>query len=120
MCAIPLAVMFFLLTTPVTIYFILLFNAADFVNPRPVPSVAQVILTLLALINHAIDFLLYVMTSVYFRAELCAMVCCKDYQVASSSNTATIMSVMSHLGTHLRDLPIILVHAWRNDTFVED
>ena len=93
MCAIPLAVMFFILTTPITIYFILLFNVGDFVNPGPVHSVVQAILILLALINHAINFLLYVMTSVYFRAELRAMVCCKGSQVTSSSDTKSSVPV---------------------------
>ena len=98
-----ICVMFFVLTTPLTIYFVLLFNAGDFVNPGPIHSVVESLLILLALANHAVNFLLYVWTSVSFRMELHAMLTGKEVSQATSSMATRSTTAMSVSTTQAGD-----------------
>lgn len=68
---------YILLTTPLALFYIILFAAGEFINPGPELALGEVLILIFGLLNHAINFFLYVVTSARFRIELAAMLGCK-------------------------------------------
>ena len=67
---IVICILFMVLTTPLTAVFIIVYNGGLYVYMGPEIELYNYIILLLALSNHAINFLLYSITSSNFRNEL--------------------------------------------------
>ena len=68
-----ICVMFFILTTPLTLFYVIVFALGEFISPGPRTAVGETFILIFGLSNHAINFFLYVWTSESFRSELMAM-----------------------------------------------
>jgi hypothetical protein len=85
-------ILFLFLTVPLTVYYIVLFGAGGHVYQGPEMSLVETIILILALINHAINFFLYVVSSPKFRKELRKLCCCgrgQDTKEENSEDTDT-------------------------------
>ena len=73
---VTICVAFLLLTTPLALFYVILFLAGEFINPGPEMALGEVIILILGLSNHAVNFFLYILTSARFRTELRALFGC--------------------------------------------
>ena len=67
---VAVCVTFFLLTVPLTLYYVLAFNLGEYVYQGPEMALIETFILILGLSNHAINFFLYVVTSEKFCTEL--------------------------------------------------
>ncbi|ELU14421.1 hypothetical protein CAPTEDRAFT_207119 [Capitella teleta] len=70
-----ICVAFILLTLPLALFYIFQFAMGEFFDQRPTTALAETIVLILGLSNHAVNFFLYVMSSAGFRAEVRRVVC---------------------------------------------
>ena len=68
-----ICILFIVLTTPLTAFYVIVYNAGLFVYMGPELQLYRGVIFILALSNHAINFLLYAVTSSKFREELRSM-----------------------------------------------
>ena len=67
---IVISILFIVLTTPVTAYYVVIHRAGQFVYQQGKIPLYETIVQVLGLSNHAVNFLLYSTTSLKFRQEL--------------------------------------------------
>ena len=81
---IVICILFMVLTTPLTSFYVIVLNAGVFVYMGPELELYKGVILILALSNHAINFLLYAVTSSNFREELRTM--CGGNKVSRNTN----------------------------------
>ena len=91
-----ICILFIVLTTPLTIFFVIVFDLGMFVYIGREFALYRAIIVLLALSNHAINFLLYAITSSNFRDELKSMCTGKKGKRSASQSSSTKQSDVSH------------------------
>ena len=84
---IVICVLFIILTTPVTAFYIVIFRAGQFVYQQDKVPLYETIVQVLGLSNHAVNFLLYTVTSSKFRQELKNSCACRRDKVPDISLT---------------------------------
>ena len=81
---IVICILFMVLTTPLTAFYVIVYNAGVFAYMGPELELYKGVVPILALSNHAINFLLYAVTSSNFREELRSM--CEGNKVSRNTN----------------------------------
>jgi growth hormone secretagogue receptor len=87
---------YILLTTPLALFYVILFLAGEFINPGPELALGECLILILGLSNHAINLFLYVLTSSRFRSEMWTMLRCGKNKTSSRGGRSSAMAATSN------------------------
>ncbi len=73
-----ICLVFLVLTVPISLWYIILFAAGEFIEQGPKTTFIEVIILIFGLLNHGINFFLYILSSESFRKEFVAMMRCQE------------------------------------------
>ena len=71
---------FLILTVPLSVYYIIQYSMGQFIEMTPEMALGEILMLLLGLLNHGINFWLYVFTSASFRKALVSLMRCKGHE----------------------------------------